>query len=127
MSTNVRLGLGNSQDNTGRTLQFDFQEVAYAATVAITTKQNHTNTTVRIAQATGALTVTASVGSATTDPQVGDRLTVLASSDGTGRVITFSTGFAAAGTLTMVLNKKASAQFTFDGVAWVETNRSIGA
>jgi len=127
MSTTVRIGSGNSKDNTGSVLQYDFQEVAYAASVAITTKQNVTNTTVRVAQATGALSLTASVGTSTTDPQVGDRLTILASSDGTGRVITFSTGFASAGTLTMVASKKASAQFVFDGVAWIETNRSIGA
>jgi len=127
MSTNVRLGSGNSQDNTGRTLQYDWQEVAYAASVAITTKQNVSNTTVRVAQATGALALTVSTGSATTDPQVGDRLTILASSDATGRVITFSTGFASAGTLTMVASKKASAQFVFDGTAWVELQRSIGA
>lgn len=127
MSTAVRLGVGNSQDNTGRAISFDWQEVAYAASVAITTKQGISNTTVRIAQATGALSLTVGVGSATTDPQAGDKLTILASSDGTGRVITFSTGFASAGTLTMVASKKATAEFVFDGTAWVELNRSIGA
>lgn len=127
MSTTVRLGVGNSQDNTGRSLLFDWQEVAYAASVAITTKQGVSNTTVRVAQATGALSLTVGVGSATTDPQVGDELTIMASSDGTGRVITFSTGFAPAGTLTMIASKKASAKFKFDGVAWIEFCRSIGA
>lgn len=127
MSTTVRTGTTNSQDQTARVLQFDWQEVAYAASVALTTKQNVSNTTVRVAQCTGNLSLTVGVGSATTDPQVGDKLTLLFSSDGTGRVITFSTGFASAGTLTMNISKKASAQFMFDGTAWVETQRSIGA
>ena len=127
MSTTKRLGVGNSQDNTARAIQYDFQEVAYAASVAITVKDGIAKTTVRVAQATGALTLTANVGTSTTGPMVGDELMVMASSDGTGRVITFSTGFASAGTLTMVASKKAVAVFVFDGVAWIERTRSIGA
>jgi len=128
MSTTVRIGSGSSKDNTGSVLQFENQGTkAYSASVAITTSQNVSNTLVTIGQATGALALTVGVGTSTTDPQVGDRLTILMSSDATGRVVTFSTGFASSGTLTMVASKKASAQFIFDGVAWVETNRAIGA
>lgn len=122
-----RFKVQENTDNTHARLAEDFIEYAYAASVAITTKQRIGKTTARIAQATGALTLTAGVGSSTTDPRIGDELMVMASSDGTGRVITFSTGFAAAGTLTMVANKKATATFVFDGVAWIEKCRSIGA
>lgn len=127
MSTTVRLSGANNQDNTGANLLHDFQEKAYAASVAITVGVNRARTTVRVAQATGALSLTVNVGTSTTGPMVGDELRILASSDATGRVITFSTGFASAGTLTMVASKKAVANFVFDGTAWVETGRSIGA
>jgi hypothetical protein len=127
MSTNVRLNNSHSKDTTDRIIQNDFQDVAYAASVALTTKQNHARTRIRIGQATGALSLTIGVGSATTDPQVGDEVELWLSSDGTGRVVTFSTGFAPAGTLTMVANKSAVANFYFNGTAWVERHRSIGA
>lgn len=127
MSTSVRLSGASNQDNTGANILHDFQEKAYAASVAITVGVNRANTVVRVAQATGALSLTVGVGTSTTGPMVGDMLRILASSDGTGRVITFSTGFASAGTLTMVASKKASAAFMFDGTAWVEVGRSIGA
>lgn len=127
MSTTVRLSGASNQDNSGANLLHDYQEKAYAASVAITVGVNKARTLVKVAQATGALTLTAGVGTSTTGPMVGDELRILASSDGTGRVITFSTGFASAGTLTMVASKKAVANFMFDGAAWVETGRSIGA
>ena len=45
MSTTVRIGSGNSKDNTGSVLQFENQGTkAYAASVAISTSQNVSNT-----------------------------------------------------------------------------------
>ena len=126
MSTNVRLGVGNSRDNTDQIIQNDFQDLAYAASIAIVTKLAIAKTKVRVAQCTGALSLTIGVGSATTDPQVGDEIEFWFSSDATGRVITFSTGFAAAGTLTMIASKSAVACFYFNGTVWVEKYRSIG-
>mgnify|MGYP000190360730 CR=1 FL=1 len=127
MSTEVRFSGATGRDNTGAAALHDHQEKAYAASVAITVKDNAAHSTVRIGQCTGALTVTAGVGTSTTGPKVGDRMTVLLSCDGTGRVVTWSTGFAGPGTLTLVASKKAVASFMFDGTAWLETSRSIGA
>jgi hypothetical protein len=127
MSTTVRLNGASNRDNTDAVLLNDFQEKTYAASIALVTRQNYAKTTFRVAQCTGALTLTIGVGTATTDPQVGDTCRILLSSDATGRVVTFSTGFASSGTLTMVASKAACADFIFNGTAWQETGRSIGA
>jgi hypothetical protein len=132
MSTLSRFPVTNppSADNTSAVLNNSVISVPYAASIALVTKT--ANSLVVIGQATGALSLTVGVGTAgpVADdvlPFVGDTLQLLLSSDATGRVVTFSTGFAGAGTLTMIASKKASIDFTFDGVAWVETGRSIGA
>jgi hypothetical protein len=74
---------------------------------------------------TGALTVTAGVGTSTTPPNVGDKLTFLFATDGTQRIVTPSTGISAVGTITIPASKKASLSMTFDGATWVETGRAI--
>lgn len=128
MSTSFRFPGTKNTENTLRAAQQDAQDaIAYAASVALATKPNAANTIFRIAQATGALSLTIGVGTSTTAPFVGDTIEILLSSDATGRVVTFSTGFAGAGTLTMIASKKAYIAFIFDGAAWVEQGRSIGA
>lgn len=128
MSTAFRFPGTKNVDNTLRAAMQDVQDgIAYAASIALATKPNAAFTVFRVAQATGALTLTIGVGSSTTPPFAGDLAEILLSSDTTGRVVTFSTGFASAGTLTMTLSKKAFISFMFDGTVWVETGRSIGA
>jgi len=123
-----RLSGAKNADSTGRAYEVDVQDaIAYAASVALKTKLFAAKTIFRIAQATGALSITIGVGDSTTPPMSGDEAEIWLSSDGTGRVVTFSTGFAPTGTLTMVASKKAVANFVFDGAAWIEKSRAIGA
>jgi len=130
MSTSFRFPGTKNTENTYVAFQQDVQDaIAYAASIALATKANAAKTIFRIAQLTGALTLTIGVGSSTTPPMVGDIVQIFFSTDATGRVVTFSTGFASAGTLTLTASagKKAFIEFVFDGTSWVETGRAIGA
>src|SRR3954471_6964217 len=121
MSTSARFTGAANKANTGSGSFNDYQAPAYAASIAIATKAVANKTLVQPGQLTGALSLTIGVGSATTPPMVGDEVKFLFAADGTNRVVTFSTGFATSGTLTVVASKKGTASFMFDGVAWVET------
>jgi hypothetical protein len=113
-------------DNTDRKVQRDYQTPAYAASIAIATKQQCQRTLVAITL-TGALTLTIGVGTSTTAPFVGDEIEFLIKSDASIRVVTFSTGFQPAGTLSTVASKTVSARFMFDGTGWQEMSRAIQA
>lgn len=123
MSTTARYPLVTkpNEDNTGRIITTDYQAPAYAASIAL--KLYAAKTYVKVAQLTGALSMTAE----TTRPQIGDELTILFNADGTARTVTFSTGFSPSATLVVAISKQASATFCFDGVSWVETGRAIAA
>jgi hypothetical protein len=123
MSTTARYPLisARNQDNTGRILTVEYQAPVYAATIAL--QLASAQTIVKVAQLTGALTITGE----TTRPQIGDELCLLFNADGTNRIVTFGTGFASAGTLTVTANKQASATFCFDGTSWVEVGRAVAA
>jgi hypothetical protein len=126
MSTTVsrfNASVPKNKDNSSRGLLNDYQAKAYAASIAVTTDARVHNTLVKVAQLTGALTVTIGVA----NPLIGDRVTLLFGADGTNRIVTFSTGFASAGTLTVTASKFASAVFMFDGTSWVEVSRAITA
>lgn len=112
---------GTNQDNTLRTVTQDYQNPAYAASIAIKTSQAYT--LVNVQQLTGALTLTANVS----NPFIGDELEFLFAADGTQRVVTFGTGLASSGTLTIALNKYGSAKFVFNGTTWVERSRAATA
>lgn len=118
-STTPRYGLTDNKDNTARTMTQDFQEPAYAATLAIAPSRQRT--TIKPATLTGAMTVNATLTNAYAD----DELTFLVTADGTARVVTFGTGFVSAGTLTAAISKRATATFKFDGVAYVEVSRFV--
>lgn len=127
MSTSARFpAWAKNIDNTGRKINFDYQNPAYAASIAIATKPQCSKTLVQITL-TGALTLTIGVGAASTAPYVGDEVEFLIKSDANIRVVTFSTGFQPAGTLSTVANKTVSARFMFDGTGWQEMNRAIQA
>lgn len=114
------------RDNTHRIRTEKTLQPAYAASIAIDTR-DVSNTLVAPAALTGALTVTINVGSATTPPYVGDVVDFMFTASGADRIVTFSTGFASAGTLTVVSAKYGSIQFRFNGTAWQETGRALTA
>ena len=117
-----RFSPGTNQDNTLRTVTQDYQNPAYAANIALKLSEGYT--LVNVQQLTGALTMTADA----THPYIGDELELLFSSDAGGpRVVTFGTGFASAGTLSVAASKYGSAKFVFNGSVWVERSRAATA
>ena len=126
MATTARFTGAAGKDNTDRIIFNDFQTPTYAASIAIATKVHAANTIVQITL-TGALTLTIGVGTSTTAPFIGDRVTFLIKSDASIRVVTFSTGFQPSGTLSTVASKTVSADFMFDGTGWQEMGRAIQA
>lgn len=102
----------------------EIQNPTYAATIAlIATDYRTEKMMVDVGLLTGALTMTADL----TLPCTGDELTLIFKSDGTGRVVTFSTGFIVNTTLTLIASKSATVSFVFSGQAnaWVEKGRFI--
>lgn len=112
-----------NEDNTDRIRNNAYLTPAYAATIALTPTKS--NTLVKVGVLTGALTITMGVGAADAAPYVGDVTNFLFEADGTGRTVTFGTGTVPDGTLAVGISKKATASFMFDGVAWIETSRTI--
>jgi hypothetical protein len=110
---------GAGQDKTGRVATYSQSLVAYATPTAV--KPTEFRNLVQVGQLTGALTLTA----ATTLSNIGDTLVFMFSADGTNRVVTFSTGFAVTGTLTVTASKLATASFVFNGTSWVEVSRAV--
>lgn len=127
MATTARFAGNANEDNTARGIKFGYQAPAYAASIAIATKETDAKTLVNVAQLTGALTLTIGVGTSTTPPHVGDEVRFLFRSDGTNRVVTFGTGFVSSGTLTVTANKFASVLAVFNGTAWQVVSREITA
>lgn len=126
MSTSYRFTGAKNNDNTDRLVKRDSQTLAYAASVACVVSPYASKTLFTMTLA-GALTLTINVGTSTTPPMVGDEVDFIILSDSSIRVITFSTGFLPAGTLTTVASKSVTASFRFNGTAWLETSRSIQA
>lgn len=126
MSTSPRFTGAKNNDNTDRLVKNDYQAPTYAASIAIATSPYAAKTLVAITLA-GALTLTIGVGTSTTPPMVGDTVEFLILSDASIRIVTFSTGFGPAGTLTTVASKSVTASFMFNGTAWIETGRAIQA
>lgn len=120
-STTPRFGNPPSNDNTGRQITQRYLNPVYAASIALNITEKET--TVAFQTLTGALALSV----VTTNSFLGDILTCLFLSDGTGRTITFGAGFAvSAATLALTASKKGSITFMFDGVHFVEQGRCIG-
>jgi hypothetical protein len=113
-STVPRFGTTANSDNTGRVLTWGYKAKAYQAVDTI--KSRVYDYTYKVGTLTGALTLKSVV----TGNHVGDRLNILFTDDGSGRVITFSTGFTSGGTLTMQASSKANVFFVFNGVGWYQ-------
>ncbi len=121
-NTSLRCGVGASQDMTGRNYNYALAEPVYAATIALASP-TATETYVKPATLTGALTVTID----TTTAYLGDKINFLFTADGSGRVVTFGAGFKPSATLSISASKFGSAQFMFDGINFIETGRAITA
>ena len=114
-----RFGLLPSEDNTGRVLTYAKIAPAYAS--AITIVPSASKTFVLPANLTGALTLTSTL----TSSQLCDELVCIFKATGGTRVVTFSTGFASVGTLSVPSGKLASVSFAFNGETFVEVGRAI--
>ena len=114
-----RFGTLKNQDSTGRVLTFAKLTPAYASSIAII--PNASKTYVFPANLTGALTLTSDI----TLPIDCDELVCVFKATGGTRVVTFSTGFASVGTLSVPSGKLASVSFVFNGETFVEVGRAI--
>jgi hypothetical protein len=114
------------RDNTHRIRTEKTLTPAYAASIVVDTR-DVSNTLVVPAALTGALSITINVGTSTTPPFVGDVVDFMFVASGADRIVTFSTGFASAGTLTVVSAKYGSIRFRFNGTAWQESGRALTA
>ncbi|MEB0264073.1 hypothetical protein, partial [Mucilaginibacter sp. 10I4] len=119
MSTTSRfptntLGSFFKRENTFAALAGDFQTPAFAATIALVIGAQMAKTIIAPVVLTGSVTFTANVDT----PLIGDRIEFLLTPDGTTRVVTFGTGFASTGPLSVTTGKYASAQFVFNGTIW---------
>lgn len=114
-----RFGGPPPADNTGRNLTYISLSPTLLATDSIA--PNASYTFYKFTTLAEAKTITANVKRS----RKCDHIEMVFTSDGTGRVVTFSTGFIPLTTLTLVASKKATINFVFDGVAWLEESRSI--
>lgn len=127
MSALARFSGAKNAENTQRQFQNDFQQPAFAATIALAIKGNAAKTVVKPATLTGVVTFTANVGDANNPPYVGDEIEFFLTPDGTTRVATFGTGFLPTATLSVTTAKQAFISFKFNGTAWIETARAVNA
>lgn len=104
-------------DNTYTLAHKEIKAIPYASTKTVAPTMEET--VYDFAQLTGAITVSVTV----TPCYTGDRMTCLFKADGSDRVVTFSTGFSAVGTMTVVAASKAIINFVFNGVSWIESTR----
>jgi hypothetical protein len=110
-----RFGTTSSGDNTGRVLTYGYVAPTYAATYNIVPKCYET--TVKMGTLTGALTLTSSI----TQLYAADKLSIIFTADGTNRVVTFSTGFASGGNITVNASTTMTVNFVFNGTTgWVQ-------
>lgn len=129
MNTPRFTGLKN-KENTERAIKRGYLAPVFAATLSLSALGYDSINAYHLVNPgvlTGAVTITAPVGTATTGPMVGDELEFLFTPDGTTRVVTFGTGFAPNGTLSVTTAKYATAVFIFNGTVWVEKGRTVTA
>jgi hypothetical protein len=110
-------------DNTSRTLKNDYQAPAFSSTIALVLFASFT--IVKVGDLTGALALSAGVGSANSAPYVGDSLLVLFTS-ASGATVTLGAGMlVTATTIVIPATKTANISFVFNGASWVEEARAI--
>jgi hypothetical protein len=110
-STSPRFSTSSLGDNTGRALTYSYSAPTFTATYKV--KSNSYETIVRDSL-TGAQTITADI----TRCNVADKLRIIFASDGSDRIVTFSTGFATTAAYTVTANTSTNIDFSFNGYAW---------
>ena len=118
MPNTSRIVPGANQDVTSRVLTNDYQNPAYAATLALVPLAN--DTIVNVQQLTGAMTINVTV----TNLYIGDKIHFMFAADSTNRTVTFGTGCASTGTITVTASKYGYVDFMFNGTTLVETGRA---
>lgn len=129
MSTLARLSGAKNSGSSLASLSGSYSQPAYAATLAITPPYQSAYRLVIPAALTGAMSITTIVGNGIADtvaPFAGDVIEFLFNA-ATTQVVTFSTGFASTGTLSVTGTKYASIVFVFNGTIWVERSRAVTA
>ncbi len=104
-------------DNTYSLAHKEIKAIPYAATKTVAPTMEET--VYNFATLSGAITISATI----TPCYTGDKMVCLFNANGSDRVVTFSTGFSAAGTLTVPASSYTSVMFVFNGVAWFELSR----
>lgn len=108
------------KDNTGRNITYEYYTPAYVASDTLAPKASHTF--YKFATLSGARSIAVNV----LKSYQFDELTMVFTSDGTGRVITFAAGITPyTTTLTLIASKQATVHFIFDGATYVEVSRTI--
>ncbi len=110
--TTPRFGTTPNKDNTGRILTYSYLTPAYAT--PYTFIANNSETTIKMATLTGALTVNSTV----TKCQAADKLNLVFTADGSNRIVSLATGFTAQND-TVLANTTHYLTFIFNGVKWI--------
>lgn len=129
MSTLARLSGAKNSGSSFASISGSYNTPAYAATLAVAPKYQSAYSLIAPGALTGAMTVTAPVGDGTNDdvaPFVGDVIEFLFNA-ATTQVVTFGTGFASSGTLSVTGTKLANIVFVFNGTIWQERSRTVTA
>jgi hypothetical protein len=125
-STLPRWGAGPPQeDNTGRILPYVYGAVT---TVSTTSLVSHLPNAWQTIYKIGTLTHALRDSLSTKKAYVGDKVIFVFTADTltAGRVVTFGSGSVKSySALTVPASKKATAQFIFDGAAWIEVSRTL--
>jgi hypothetical protein len=107
-----------NQDNTGRVVTYSYLTPAYAATLAPETLTFET--IVNVGTLTGAMTINLDV---TNNAGIGSKITFYFVADSAGtHVVTFGTGCASTGTLSVAASKYGKATAEFNGAVWTVTS-----
>jgi hypothetical protein len=130
MSISPRFAGLKNKDNTDRILKRGYLALAYAATLALDVLGYNVLNAYHLINPvalTGNVTFTNTVGTSVDGPLVGDKLEFLLQSDATSRTATFGAGFAPNGPLVATTGKYATITFIFNGIAWLESFRTVSA
>lgn len=104
-------------DNTYSLAHKEIKSITFASTKTLAPTMEET--VYDFALLTGAITVNVTV----TPCYTGDKMICLFHANGTDRVVTFNTGFTAAGTLTVPASTYTEVMFVFNGSKWYELSR----
>jgi len=127
-----RWGSGFGNDNTGRALTWDYNVIVDAAgSDSVSIAPNNYENIYKVALIDSVTIKNIPTfrlrGSDTAfRSYVGDKMTIIATSASSGKKLKFSNAnIVSVGTATTSTNNRAVVSFIFDGLKWVETNRTV--